>query len=61
MNPEKIHTEILSIIDKYGIFGKKAAEIMGMSYQMFLNRKNKLKYYNFSEEHLEKLKSFFNL
>lgn len=61
MTQNQTHTEIISIVDKFGITGKKASEIMGMGYSMFRNRKNKVKYYYFTEEHLEKLKKHFNL
>ena len=61
MTKDQIHTEIISIIDRFGITGKKASEIMEMGYSMFRNRKSKMKYYCFNEEHLEKLKKHFNL
>jgi len=53
--------EISVILEKYGMSGKKAAEVMGISYGYFRKCRSDKSDKKFKDKHLDKLKQFLKI
>lgn len=52
------HQETIKLLNTFGMNGKKAAEIMDISYTIFRQKKGKLTGNSFSDENYEKLAGY---
>jgi hypothetical protein len=55
-----INTKIEQLLDTYGMTGKKASEIMGITYTAFRMKRSQQTYNKFYEEHLQSLLDYLN-
>lgn len=56
-----INTKIEQLLDTFGMTGKKASEIMGISHGAFRMKKAQKSYNKFHEENLQTLLDYINL